>query len=600
MAESSALATPHGSSPWWSFPDDHNPPTITKFIFRFLTGPQTTQISQQFRTSWHRNRQIMWTGNIRSAAQTWADRREMRTLSTAMGSLVNGDNPMYPQASKGKGRSRYMRGASALFAWYIATEDDVVTILCPPPPDRFNPGGGTNMQLVELPILMGIVGGRAMSRIEVVHPMVPGAEDFRYQLWPVGEVGIWIERFATVAIQRSVWLQRSRTGQVRTIEKLLRSTTRGSEEDAVYRAILHDEGSVGVARVTVVSQSHQGGVMLEAAPQQKGMVLHNGKVLSSEQPEDMHVDCGNLPATQSKTPKNKKKKKRKAGVAIVTKLATIAKGDQDEKLKTQPQASDEKKETEAPSGTGEGTPKSAAGKVNEANTANTAPQSQPMVMGTLEGLAEGGSSSQEQSHTSLSKKWSKMTSPGGMNAATRCVGKKFGQKIPETVATIPASAATSNAEIDDTAAPGKTDKTNEVKEARKKTKKEARKKRKEERRKKREEKKENKLKPRGPWMLSTNMPGQTACCCIVCKTPRAPKPTISPFLMESKARDNVLLALTMQKLRAQSSAEGSSRLVDLSVERSGAELCLRPAQVSLFVVPTASWLALERVQCGRK
>ncbi|KAL6408353.1 hypothetical protein AUP68_08210 [Ilyonectria robusta] len=107
----------------------------------------------------------MWTGNIRSEAQTWADRREMRTLSTAMGPLTNGNNPLCVQVfnNGNKARSRYMRGASALFAWHIAADDDVVTILCPPPPDRFNPGGGTNMQLVELPILTGIVGGRAMS-----------------------------------------------------------------------------------------------------------------------------------------------------------------------------------------------------------------------------------------------------------------------------------------------------------------------------------------------------------------------------------------------------------------------------------------------------
>lgn len=88
-----------------------------------------------------------------------------------------------------------MRGASALFAWYI-TADEVVTILCPPPPERLNPGGGTNLQLVELPILTGIIGARAVSRIEAIHPNVKGAENFNYQRWPVDEVDIWVENFA--------------------------------------------------------------------------------------------------------------------------------------------------------------------------------------------------------------------------------------------------------------------------------------------------------------------------------------------------------------------------------------------------------------------
>ncbi|KAH8721603.1 hypothetical protein BGZ61DRAFT_530136 [Ilyonectria robusta] len=150
------------------------------------------------------------------------------------------------------------------------------------------------------------------------------------------------------------------------------------EEDAVYRAIWHDEGSVNAARVTVISQSHQGGVILEAAPQQKGMVLRSGNVLSGEQSEDMYVDCGSLPATQSKTPKNKKKK-RKAVVAIVTKLPTISKRDEDGTLMIQSQASHEKNATEAPSDTGEGTSKSVQGKAKKANTTNTISQSPPMA-----------------------------------------------------------------------------------------------------------------------------------------------------------------------------------------------------------------------------
>ena len=153
-----------------------------------------------------------------------------------------------------KSRTRYMRGASALFAWYI-TAGEVVTVLCPPPPQRFNPGGGTNFQLVELPILTGIIGGRAVSRIEVVHPMVRGAENFNYQLWPVDEAHIWVGNFAHASIKRRPWLQRARTSQVLEIERLLRRLmSNASEGDPIYHAMLPQAGSASTLTTTVAPE----------------------------------------------------------------------------------------------------------------------------------------------------------------------------------------------------------------------------------------------------------------------------------------------------------------------------------------------------------
>ncbi|KAL6408351.1 hypothetical protein AUP68_08208 [Ilyonectria robusta] len=70
--------------------------------------------------------------------------------------------------------------------------------------------------------------------------------------------------------------------------------------------------------------------------------------------------------------------------------------------------------------------------------------------------------------------------------------------------------------------------------------------------------------------------------------------------MQPKLEDNVLLALRIQKLRKPGTMEESSGLVSLSAECSGAGLCIRPARASVFVIPTPSWLALERAQCKRK
>ncbi|KAH8747487.1 hypothetical protein F5883DRAFT_583980 [Diaporthe sp. PMI_573] len=83
----------------------------------------------------------MWTGNICEEAQKWALRKRMQTLSIAMGPLARGGEPPQREGKGKKSWTQYMRGASALFAWYI-TADEVVTVLCPPPPERLNPGGG--------------------------------------------------------------------------------------------------------------------------------------------------------------------------------------------------------------------------------------------------------------------------------------------------------------------------------------------------------------------------------------------------------------------------------------------------------------------------
>lgn len=55
---------------------------------------------------------------------------------------------------------------------------------------------------MELPILTCIIGDHAVSRIEAIHPMVKGAENFNYQLSPVDEVDIWVGNFAQARIER--------------------------------------------------------------------------------------------------------------------------------------------------------------------------------------------------------------------------------------------------------------------------------------------------------------------------------------------------------------------------------------------------------------
>ncbi|KAK2853271.1 hypothetical protein FQN49_005238 [Arthroderma sp. PD_2] len=100
--------------------------------------------------------------------------------------------------------SKYMKGASAIFAYYIS-QGTAVTVLTPPPPHKFNPSGRTNYQALEEPVLKGVFGGKAVSRIEMVHPTVNGAENFSYQAWPMDETCIWIASFGALAVKEPRW-----------------------------------------------------------------------------------------------------------------------------------------------------------------------------------------------------------------------------------------------------------------------------------------------------------------------------------------------------------------------------------------------------------
>jgi hypothetical protein len=62
--------------------------------------------------------------------------------------------------------SKYIKGASVIFTWYMAGSE-MVTVLSPPPPGRFHPSGMTTYQAIEEPILKWAIAGGANLRIEL-------------------------------------------------------------------------------------------------------------------------------------------------------------------------------------------------------------------------------------------------------------------------------------------------------------------------------------------------------------------------------------------------------------------------------------------------
>ncbi|KAF5848980.1 hypothetical protein GGP41_010118 [Bipolaris sorokiniana] len=123
---------------------------------QYLTIEEEKQIIEQFRKSWRPNAQVLWSGILREEAQKWAEEHNMQTLTTVMGLLMDKKNPLCPNHDKTRSSwTKYIKGASAVFA--------------------------------------------------CVHPMVKGAEDFRYQIWPVDDTKNWDTHFKNVQFRQRKW-----------------------------------------------------------------------------------------------------------------------------------------------------------------------------------------------------------------------------------------------------------------------------------------------------------------------------------------------------------------------------------------------------------
>jgi len=189
-----------------AYEDQDTRPLCLAVCRQYLTVEEEEQISQQFRGhTWRRNNQVMWSGIGRQCAQRWADEREMQTLTTAMDILMVREHPSCLKSKKSPHQwNEYMKGASAVFAHHIC-KGEKVTVLSPPPPEKFHPSGLTNYQAIEEPILKGKLGVRGVFRIDMVHPSVKGAENFYYQVWPVDQTHIWNAQFGMLPLATQCW-----------------------------------------------------------------------------------------------------------------------------------------------------------------------------------------------------------------------------------------------------------------------------------------------------------------------------------------------------------------------------------------------------------
>lgn len=186
-----------------SLTDQESPQTPLNMILRkFLSTNEAIEIIRQFRSSdWIENGQVLWSGIPREKAQDWADKHGLQTLTTAMGPLMDTKNPNCLRSRKNKQKwSQYVHGASAIFAWCIA-QGEIVTLLAPPPPERFHPSGLSYYQTIEEPIIRGLAHQISVRRIDICHPAIKESTDFLYELWPNDRSATWVERFGSKSYQ---------------------------------------------------------------------------------------------------------------------------------------------------------------------------------------------------------------------------------------------------------------------------------------------------------------------------------------------------------------------------------------------------------------
>lgn len=208
-------------SQWLSTGGPSQKSPLVRVFSQYLTDHEAAQIFQRFQSNdWIHNGQVLWSGVPRAKAQEWADKHHLQTLTTAMGLLMDEEHPECLKSKMSHHHwSQYIRGASAVFAWHIA-RGEKVTVLSPPPPERFHPSGLTNYQAIEEPIVRGQIGQYAVRQIVLVHPTVTESEEYLYERWPEDKYSTWIQKFG-LRNEKTKWREVGRTGDKLQLKTLM-------------------------------------------------------------------------------------------------------------------------------------------------------------------------------------------------------------------------------------------------------------------------------------------------------------------------------------------------------------------------------------------
>ncbi|KAF2159205.1 hypothetical protein M409DRAFT_33047, partial [Zasmidium cellare ATCC 36951] len=154
-------------------------------LSRYFHQDEFDQLDALFRATLKEDAALVfWTGISPTLAKTWADKKNLKTLTTAMGSFYSdhGSASLRSRKSK-KSWSTFMKGASGVFAQHACYSRHAI-VLTKPPPNIYSTRPGSNYRNIEEPILKGFGSDIRTIRIDYAHPVVTGAECFVYQRWP--------------------------------------------------------------------------------------------------------------------------------------------------------------------------------------------------------------------------------------------------------------------------------------------------------------------------------------------------------------------------------------------------------------------------------
>ena len=188
-------------------------------LSKYLYQNEVTQLNQAFEISLqHDSALVFWTGISPDLARNWARRNNLKTLTMAMGSLYTENSKEGLRSQKiTKSWSKYMKGASWVFAQQ-ACHNRCAIVLTNAPPNVYSTRVHSNYREIEEPILKGFEAERHTIQIDYVHPAVPGAACFRYQVWPDNRSSEWLRFLECIAVKdivnkivQCIDLQRSKT-----------------------------------------------------------------------------------------------------------------------------------------------------------------------------------------------------------------------------------------------------------------------------------------------------------------------------------------------------------------------------------------------------
>lgn len=148
-----------------------------------------------------------------------------------------------------------MKGAPWIFAQH-ACQGRRAIVLTNAPPDIYSKRKHSSYRDIEEPILKGFEAGQRTNQIDYVHPQIPGAAGFRYQVWPKDWSAEWFGFLEYIAIKDIVrrFVQRTRVRRLEKVEEAESVSIVGHQRSTFFATV--NEKSNRIVQVKNLTKAH--------------------------------------------------------------------------------------------------------------------------------------------------------------------------------------------------------------------------------------------------------------------------------------------------------------------------------------------------------